>query len=370
MRILMIVSNDVVHDARVLKEGRSLRDAGHEVTFLGWDRSRESRSRDRWDGIPIVRVRTDGFMRVLPGDTVRNPFWWRRAYRLARSQSFDVVHCHDLDTLPIGVRLKRHTGKPLVYDCHEVFGYMIEDDVPGVVTRYAFRMEKRLAPLADAVVSVNPAVKSYIDSVTGGASVLVRNCEDFLLDAYRPPAGPAFTIIYIGTLHSSRFVVQAIDAVGGMPDVRLILGGTKSLTPVIRDRCARQPNTLFLGPVPREQVMPRTIEAHAVLSMFDPERRINQVGFPNKIFEAMAAGRPCIVTEGLPMTKLVEGERCGLAVPYTAEGFRAAVIRLRDNPVLAEDLGRNGLAAARREYNWGAEAAKLRSLYDGLGKAG
>src|SRR5712691_1619745 len=109
MRILMIVSNDVVHDARVLKEGRSLRDAGHDVTFLGWDRSGESASRESWDGIPIVRVRTDGFMRVLTSDTMRNPFWWRRAYRLARSLPFDVAHCHDLDTLPIGVRLKRRT---------------------------------------------------------------------------------------------------------------------------------------------------------------------------------------------------------------------------------------------------------------------
>ena len=36
---------------------------------------------------------------------------------------------------------------------------------------------------------------------------------------------------------------------------------------------------------------------------------------------------------------------------------------------LAERLGRNGLAAATREYNWTQEKRKLIALYDGLREA-
>ncbi|HYM40181.1 MAG TPA: glycosyltransferase family 4 protein [Thermoplasmata archaeon] len=363
----MLVSNDVVHDTRVLKEARALRDAGHEIAFIGWDRSGRGPAESSWDGIRIRLVRTRGLLRLAAHDALRNPLWWRMAARLALREPFDAVHCHDLDTLPSGVRLKRKTGRPLVYDCHEVFGYMIEEDMPGFVVAAAFRLERRLAPQADRVIAVNEAVKRYIDGVTGRDSVLVQNCQELLVTGYRPPTAAAFTVLYVGTLHKSRFILPAIDVVGSMPDVRLVIGGTKALAAEVAARCAQHPNTTYLGPVPNERVLPLTLDAHAVLSMFDPALRINQVGFPNKIFEAMAAGRPAIVTEGLPMSDLVLRESCGLAVPYTTTGFRSAIERLRGDPSLADRLGRNGLEAARRTYNWQAESQKLVALYEGLG---
>jgi glycosyltransferase involved in cell wall biosynthesis len=70
------------------------------------------------------------------------------------------------------------------------------------------------------------------------------------------------------------------------------------------------------------------------------------------------------------MGEIVTREECGIAVPYTKEGFRSAVERLRDDPSLAARLGRNGLAAAKREYNWATEARKLVALYEGLERAG
>ncbi len=370
MRVLMFVSNDVVHDTRVLKEARALRDAGHHVAFVGWDRSGQSPPETMWDGIPIRLVRTRGVLRAAAHDALRNPLWWRLAAKLGLRDPFDAIHCHDLDTLPIGVQLKRRTGRPLVYDCHEVFGYMIEEDMPGPVVRAAFSLERRLAPQADRIIAVNEAVKRYIDGVTGRDSVLVRNCQELVLDAYRPPSAPAFTLLYVGTLHKSRFLLPAIDVVGSMPDVRLVLGGAKALASEVAARCAQHPNTTYLGPVPNERVLPLTLDAHAVLSMFDPTHRINQVGFPNKIYEAMAAGRPSIVTQGLPMADLVEREGCGLAVPYTDDGLRSAIERLRGDSGLAERLGRNGLAAAQREYNWNVEKARLVRLYESLGVPG
>jgi len=369
MRILMIVSNDVVHDPRVLKESHALREAGHEVVCIGWDRSGILERIERHDGIEIHRVRTDGGMRLLWKDLLRNPVWWRRARGIAMSMTFDIVHCHDLDTLPIGVRLKEATGKPLVYDCHEVFGYMIEADVPRAVVEYVFRLERRLAPRADRVIAVNEMVKEYADLASGRQAVVVRNVHEEILDAYRPPPEGPFTILYLGTLHRSRFILPAIDAMADLPEARLQIGGSKALTPLVEAACARTRNATFLGLVPSDRVLPMTVDAHAVLCMFDPAYRINQVGLPNKIFEAMAAGRPCLVTEGLAMADLVVKEECGLTVEYTKAGFLRAVKQLIEEPALAERLGRNGLAAAKREYNWSAEKRRLLTLYDGLSRA-
>src|SRR2546427_4480904 len=243
MRILMFVSNDVVHDTRVLKEARALIGAGHEVTAIGWDRGGTLPAIDEVDGLRVHRVRTKGALRILASDVLRNPVWWRSAEKLARGLEFDVLHCHDLDTLPIGVRLKRAMSKPLVYDCHEVFGYMIEGNVPRIVVDYAFRMERRLAPAADRVISVTDAVKEYIDGVTRKSSVVLRNVQDLAAPDYRPPPSPPFTLLYIGTLHESRFILPAIEVVAGMPGVRLVIGGGEKLAPPAAAPCAKRPTT-------------------------------------------------------------------------------------------------------------------------------
>lgn len=367
MRVLMIVSNDVVHDSRPLKEAAALRSAGHTVAFIGWDRSGTRPPVLEHDGMRIDLVRTRGLLRALGSDLVRNPVWWRQAYRLARRADFDVVHCHDLDTLPVGVRIKRRLGRPLVYDLHEVFGYMIADDVPRAVVNYAFRMERKLARAANRVIAVTESVKRYIDTAAGTDAVIVRNTEALVNEAYIPPPNGPFTITYVGTLHANRFLLPAIEVVGEeMPDVRLVIGGSKRFTPQVRAACARHPNTEYIGLVAREDVMPRTIASHAVLSMVDPNHRNYQFAVANKVYEAMAAGRPSIVTEGLFMAELVEHEACGLAVPYTKDGFREAVRRLREEPGLAERLGRNGLEAARRQYNWERDRRALIALYEGM----
>ncbi len=362
----MVLAKEPIHDSRVLREAGSLRHAGHEVSILAWDRTGRMPRRSDHQGLSIHRICTEGFLRALASDVLRNPIWWRRATRYARGLPFDVVHCHDLDTLPIGVRLKRVFGKPLVYDCHEIFRYMIKDDVPRVVADAAFRLERRLAPHADRVIAVTQEVKEYVDRISEKDAVVVRNCMNLVTEAYVPPPGPPFTVLYIGDLHPSRFVLEGIEVIGGMPETRLVVGGTKRLTPVVKAKCAEHPNTEFLGPVPADEVLPRTLQSHAVMAMLDPRHQSYQVALSNKIFEAMVTGRPSINTEGLPGARLVDREACGLSVTYSPDGFRRAVERLRDDPSFAERLGRNGLLAAIREYNWANEARKLLALYEDL----
>jgi glycosyltransferase involved in cell wall biosynthesis len=370
MRVLVLVSNDVVHDARVLKEAQALVRAGHEVTFIGWDRGAKASRMEITDGITIHRIRTEGFMRALGKDLFRIPLWWQKVERLALSMAVDVVHCHDLDSLPIGVRMKKRRGVTLVYDCHEVFYRMIAEDVPKFISDYAGRLERRLVPHADRIVVVSEVVQSYIREISGRDSIVVNNYPDFAVERYEPPPNPPFTVLYLGTLHPSRFVIPAIEVVAEMTDVRLVIAGSKKLAPIVEAMCATHPNTTFLGTVPNKEIAPLIRSSHAVLSMFDPGLWINQMGMPNKIFEAMAAGRPSIVADGMLMADIVRKEECGVVVPYTEEGFREAVVRLRDDPALAERLGRNGLAAAERAYNWTSESKKLLDVYASLTPAG
>ncbi len=362
MNSLMIVSNDILRDARVQREGKSLVRAGHRVEAIGWDRKGVASKEEVIEGIKIIRMRNSRLMRVAPSDLFRNPLWWRMAYREGLRHDFDLVHCHDLDTLQSGVKLKRKKGVPLIFDAHEIFAYMIEEDVSRIVRNYSERMELSLLRDVDHIITVNEALREYYKERFDGDVSVVMNCPEEVLAEYEPPASSVFSILYIGTLHKSRFVRELVDVVGSIDGVQLKIGGEKELYQEIEKKSAEYENVQFLGTVPLEAVMPLTKESHVIFCMFDPESRINQVGTPNKIFEAMAMGRPTIVTKGILSGSIIEDEKCGLAVEYDKDSLSEAIVKLRDDRELCAELGKNGLKAAKAKYNWKAQEGTLLNL--------
>jgi glycosyltransferase involved in cell wall biosynthesis len=80
----------------------------------------------------------------------------------------------------------------------------------------------------------------------------------------------------------------------------------------------------------------------------------------------MACGRLIICTRGTYSGDFVQREGTGLAVDYSEAALREAIVSLRDNRELRENLGRNALRAALTRYNWPNEEKKLLEIYAGL----
>ena len=141
MKVLMLLSNPFVSDARVYNEASSLVSGGHDVTILCWDKEGDQKipKREVVNEIKVMRIGLDGFHRNLRDwaksrpssalndkvlglqDLLLYKWFWNRTVSVASKMKIDVVHCHDLDTLPAGVKLKRSKGTRLIYDSHEVF---------------------------------------------------------------------------------------------------------------------------------------------------------------------------------------------------------------------------------------------------------
>ena len=88
---------------------------------------------------------------------------------------------------------------------------------------------------------------------------------------------------------------------------------------------------------------------------------------PNKMFEYMSAGVP-VIGSSFPLWKdIIEGNKCGLCVnPLDPEAIAKAIDYLINNPVEAEQMGRNGQHAVYEKYNWNIEKKKLFKLYNDL----
>jgi len=370
MNILMILSNPFTNDPRVYNEACSLVRTSHSVNVLAWDRKKENPSREVKDGINIVRSYNTKFMDLLPYDIFRMHFWWNKGYRdalqLYEENPFDAVHCHDLDTLPIGIKLKKKFGVSLFYDAHEIWGYMVAKDLPKWWVNYYLKKEKHIIKHVDKIITVNEPLKNYFAKISNKTITVVMNCKSLIGTNYEPSKNNKFTLLYIGVLSKPRFLLELVDVVKELPDIHCIIAGSGSKIDYVnslKDKCSKVKNVDFIGRIPMGKVLPMTKKADVVICMTDPSDPNNSRASANKQFEAMVCGRPIICTKDTYPGRLTEKEKCGLVSSYTKQDFKKTIIKLRDNPKLREELGRNALNSALRGYNWEKQEEKLIEIY-------
>ena len=370
----MVLSNPLMVDPRVHKEAKALVDDGHEVTVIVWDRGHEYDHEKVVDGIRVVRIHNTGFMKLLHYDLLRNPLWWYEARKKAEELykngfDFDVVHCHDLDTLQVGVWLKDKYGVKLVYDAHELWGYLIAQELPNIVVKIAFYLEKKLVKNVNQVITVSPAFLEYFKTITDKPITLVMNCKDPRYKKYVTPKNKKFTLVYIGGMKKHRFFPEIVDIIGDMKDVQLILAGKiENLYYQMKEYCKKYSNIKFLGTIPTKDIIPKTRSADALFIIVDPASKHYQRTLFNKQFEAMVTGRPIIITKGTYAGKMTEELKCGITVEYNKESVKNTILKLRDNPKLCRELGENALKAALKKYNWEKEKKNLLKVYKEINK--
>lgn len=371
-RVLMILSNGFTHDPRVESEARSLDRAGYEVTVLAWDRTGTLPPEEVRSGVRIVRVTSTFLMRLRRYDVFRlRPFCRlaaRRARELHRQTPFDVLHCHDLDTLLAGVRIREAAGLPLVYDAHEFFPDMVAELSRARSLRNSFaRLERRFAREAALLLIASPPQREYFASMTQAPIVSVMNTRPLTYDEYEPPRNPRMRIAYIGSLQMQRLLVPFAELAVEDDAFEAEIGGWGPAEGLLRDLASKSRGNLrFLGTVPMEEVLSRTRAADVVFSLLDPSKRMFRLAAPNKFFEALVAGRPILVTKNTWAADEVVAAECGLAIEYSKDALRAAIRSLLADPAARERMGRNAFRLAKERYNWGRDEASLLAAYRGL----
>jgi glycosyltransferase involved in cell wall biosynthesis len=90
---------------------------------------------------------------------------------------------------------------------------------------------------------------------------------------------------------------------------------------------------------------------------------------PIKLFEYMAAGLPVLTSDFEDWKEIIEENKCGYCVdPFDRKMQMEKVEFILNNPLIAEQMGRNGRNAIKEKFNWSAEAQKLIKVYTNIFK--
>ena len=412
----MFVHNALQHDARVEREATALAGAGYDVRVVA-ARGAGTPPFERRDGFAVERVDSDpaptrAVRRALAGrgrggdiGTVASPLhggragargaiervalrahlaaelarYLRRAAAAAADGPADVWIAHDLDALPAALTARRRHGGRVLYDSHELFAERIA--VSPAARPFWRALERRLAPRADAVMTVGDGVADELERRYDiPRPAVLRN-----LPEARPPdeaesplrdalgLDPAARVaLYLGGLQPGRGLELLVDASQQLPAgyVLVLMGpGHPGYTTGLRERAERAAvadRVVLAPPVPTREVVRWAAGADVGLAVIQNVSLSYFLSLPNKLFEYVAAGLPVVASDFPDLRRVVEERGLGTVCrPDDPDAIARAVAWVLDDPERYARL-RAAAKAAATELTWERESRVLVELVDRL----
>jgi glycosyltransferase involved in cell wall biosynthesis len=381
MTVLMLLTNAYDPDPRVRQEALTLISMGCRVKLLAWDRDQKSAGLQVMEGVEVERVHLAsshgrGTMQIFFYVALYMHMFWR-----ASRIPFDVVHCHDLDTLPLGFVLGKLKRKPIVYDSHESFMDMLEGSINPGLRRVLMGFENFLIRRVDLLITVGEKLRQFFvdrgarrTAVVGNWKILAdyeRTDEQNLVmrGSLGIPAD-AIVVTCITQLLQNRMIEELVEAIKPFPDVYAIIAGKGSLEPQVRKWAAENPRVIYPGFIHASEVPGYTCASDIIYCGFDPFNPNARFVAPNKLYEALAAGKPLISPDVGEIGDLIRRADCGVVTPdCSAASVREAIEAVRD-PVKRAQWTRNARLLGRSEMNWSKGREVLNEEYSRLRPSG
>ncbi|MFO7975518.1 MAG: glycosyltransferase family 4 protein [Candidatus Hydrogenedentota bacterium] len=338
---------------------RALHEAGHAVHLVVYGHGLG----EAVDAFSVHRCRTvPGYRRTSAGPSLMKPFadafLVSALRRVVREENIEVVHAHNYEGLMVALTAR---VRPVVYHAHNAMA----DELPWYFSgrRWARRvgrwLDRTFPKRADRIVAPHQPLADYLISRGCGAeriSVIPPACRlvDFADPEYTD--GPA-EVLYTGNLDAYQnlpLLEEAVDIVHlSEPETRFLVATAGE--GARRIRRAEMVPTPDMGAV-------REILARDVIVVCP---RVSWSGYPIKILNAMAAGRPVIacrsaagaITDGVDGVTVADNDALALA---------EAILRLRHDRDLRECLGTAARETIRTMHKPASLAHRLEEVYAAL----
>jgi len=419
--VCMFVYNNMMHDARVRKEARTLVEAGYDVTVVAVYEPGRTIRNETVDGFRIVRQSrsilglsrreiisfvlrkplTQATPKVHPqgrgaassgrrGAAARAFSLLESAVRLAvyplrrvvvfgrflraglRTRA-DVYHAHDLNTLLMGWSASWRRRGRLVYDTHEV----ATARAAMKFRWWAAVLERALIRRADRVICTTETRAEFTRERYGiPMPTVLRNLPAY---AEPEPSGlirerlglPARVkiVLYQGGIQPERGLEQLLEAATHIRGGVVVLLGSGRLKPRLIEQTAKLGLTQvvrFHDAVPVEELPLWTAEAYVGLQVLQNTCFNHYSSLSNKLLEYLMAGVPVIANDLPEMRRLIEETGAGIMVDASdSRAIASAVNRILADPEERERMSQ-AAKGARQTFCWEKEAHILIDLYDDL----
>jgi len=290
-------------------------------------------------------------------------------------KDFDILHCNDLNTLPIAFIIKRFYNKDIkvVYDAHE---HETETNtLKGWQQKVAKFLEKSLIKYANRVICVSDAIANdYAKSYNIEKPAVVLNTPSYKEVKKHNIFREKFNIskdktifIYQGVLSPGRgieVILETFKNLSSNDNAVIVFMGFGLLEELIKEYANKYENIYFHEAVTPDVILNYTSSADFGISTIEDSCLSYRYCLPNKMFEYIMANLLLIVSNLPEMKRVVIENNIGVvAKENTPKGLKEAIYE-------ATKLDKNRLQAnlerAKKIFNWQKQESILLNIYNSL----
>ncbi len=371
LRILMVAPQPFLRPRgtpfSVLHRIRSLvGHGGHQVDLVTYPFGEDV----ELDGLRIVRARRppgvhDVRIGPSPAKLALDVPLLVRAWRMARTGGYDLVHTHE-EAGAWGAAMRRRLGLPHLYDMHSSLPQQFRNfgryDLAPVVRTFE-RLERYTLEGADGVIAICPALGDRAREVGySGPLEIIENT----LELPSPPLregdirdrrqelglGSGPVVAYTGSLEHYQgldlLLAAAELACSRHPGLRiLVVGGTAEQSARLAGQARTRGLEEALVAIPA--VPPRGVPLHQQLADILITTRSRGTNTPLKIYQYLRAGRPIVATRIPSHTQVLDDSSAQLVDP-TPEAIAEGIEAVLADPERARMLAETAEEVAREQY--------------------
>ncbi|MCK4895599.1 MAG: glycosyltransferase family 4 protein [Candidatus Heimdallarchaeota archaeon] len=373
--ILMVVLSTVSPDVRVEKEARFLTTQGHNVTVIGIDKTGKLPKNEKRDGYTIFRVPSTKkiFFKYFE--------FWKNVRKMIGKQQYDVVHFHDLNTLPLAGKLSKNS-KIMIYDSHENFPEQMSETF-GFLALWAYTLlEKVYIKKVHGIVTAGETYSDNLERKYGVHSAWIANYPSKTdIDEAHKIEIPKdlqktnkFRIIHFGVMYSNLGYDKTVDAVEIIQekipsdDIEfLVMGSGAAYEPMKIDIHERNLGNYFIltGWMDYKEALSIMRSGDVGLILFQPGKN-NFLRMPNRLYEYCSAGIPFIGSNFEGLQKSITGfEDIGILIDATSpKEIASTIISLYENQTKLAIMKKRAKEAYKIQFYWELEVVKLLDKYE------
>ena len=249
------------------------------------------------------------------------------------------------------------------------------------------RHETAVLDRADQIVCPSRVTAEYVRSlgVAPGRIAVIPNGVDTARFAPRPDGSPVAgrtgsdappTCLYLGTLASWQGIETLLAALPLVLEkhplqLRIVGRGRKDRRKALLKRVRKLGLDALValdGALPHHTIPQILNQATiCVTPLGYNDRNVSQGCCPIKLLEYLACRRPVVAADLPVVRELVrDGVEALLFRPDDAADLARCIVRLLEDPALAERLAANGYQRVRREFTWKKACGKLLGVYERL----
>ena len=291
-------------------------------------------------------------------------------------KGFDVINNHNYPSDWAAFTAKKRLAAPVVWMCNEPpFWFFVPELRRGLrkINWPVYNLfDKTAVNYIDEILVLSRIGGGYVRKAYNRPSKVVRSGID--IEQFRKASGVAFRekhglgkdfiMLQVGNLELNKRQADAIKALQILSKrysgIKLVFDGGGRQTELIRlsEQLGVKDKVLFLRSTSDKELA----EVYAACDVFVFPA---QITWGLAVVEAMAAGKPVIVSSKCGVSEIIQTNVNGIVVDHAApEEIAKQAELLMNNPSLRRELGRNASEYVKSRLSWEKYAEQMESVFE------